>query len=811
MHNFVRNKNIMNNPYIVSFLFVLILVNPSFGRNQTFTPYVLEEEGRIVKPVQTSEGILFTDNYASSLYLEKDGKMEQVLALPNCGRDFQLSPDGSKVAFKLIDSMGMQAPAVFDISERTLNMLFQPSQLCGQPVFWGANGVAFSVENSLCFISDNKERNFVDLPNYCNQIAVHQSGNFFVWNNEDQQLILQDRVTGRKSVISPQGIPCLNPKFSTDGRKVLFNTIDGQLLIYNLADEKRYSLGQGGNASWVADSESILFTITIVEDFEVVEANLYLVDYTGRNLQQLTNTPSVLESQPTINKAGDVLFSCLNERKIFSAKLNLESKSLGAPTLLFEHPQPLPIQYYSVSNFKANRNLVDIGEMPFVHQVYDTPDFHDGSGSCGPTTAVMALASFNILPAWPTVINKILIHTNDFGSYVADKYHYNENFFDTYTSPYTSDAWGAYSYMWASGSPSSTMRNYFQLHGLTSSQSWTSYCSFQDTKDEIDDGFPQSLCHYMTTAGHITLAKGYIENQFTLLFHDPNGDKNTPNYPSYDGENVLYDWPGYNNGYQNLDATGTHGGIAWSVTTRKAPQTFNDTIVDDIDFDHGFYMFNEPPSHMKYFRDQTSGHNGHSWWTITIDSNPDVCFVTWEPTITDAGLYEISAYIPASSSDAQQVVYYISTLMNTDSVVIDQSAYSNEWALLGFYQLSSLDSVQVYLGDNTGIAGEKMVFDAIRFSRAPMVNIDEIQNKKSELKIFPNPATEEFTVAFSESASAKTIDLLSMDGRVIKTYQNSGGQGSVIIIIHDLALPSGLYMVRCFDEGKVLTGKVSVR
>jgi len=35
-------------------------------------------------------------------------------------------------------------------------------------------------------------------------------------------------------------------------------------------------------------------------------------------------------------------------------------------------------------------------------------------------------------------------------------------------------------------------------------------------------------------------------------FHRPLRSKNTRGYPSYDGAGARYDWPGYNNGYQNL-------------------------------------------------------------------------------------------------------------------------------------------------------------------------------------------------------------------------------------------------------------------
>ncbi|MCF8371505.1 MAG: T9SS type A sorting domain-containing protein [Bacteroidales bacterium] len=796
------------NHIFLSFLFLLI--GNFYLPAQDANPYKLEEEGQIVHPHRSSAGILFTDNYASSLYLIYNGKAEQVLKSPNCGRGFHLSPDGSKVAFKYIDSTGKQAPAIFDLINQKVDLLYAPVTLCGQPMFWGTSGLAYSIGNTVLIYSDKNEIK-IDLPNYCNQIAVSSDGSAFIWNDKNQQLFLHVIENGKDQLISPAGISCLNPQWSPDGNRIVFNAIGGQLYVFSLNENRYFEIGTGGNPVWTKDSEEIIFERAIIQDFKLITSDLFIADYKGSNVRQLTRTLDIFESQPSLDENSGLIFSNIKERKIFSAEIDFKKDELKNVQIVFEHPAPLPIRFYPIKKFAQQKSLVDLGEMPYVNQVYDTPDFHDGSGSCGPTTALMALASFNILPPWPTLINKIYPHVNDYGSYVADKYYFNGNYFGTYTNPYSSDAWGAYSYMWASGSPSSTMRDYYLLHGLVASQSWTLYCSFEDTKIEIDAGFPHSLCHYMTTAGHITLAKGYIDNQFTLLFHDPNGDKNTPGYPSYDGQNVFYDWPGYNNGYQNLDPSGTHGGIAWSVTTRKDDPVYNDTIVDDLAFGHGFYIFNEPPSHMQYFRDQTSGYNDHSWWTLTINSNQDVCYVTWKPAIADSGLYEISTFIPAINANAQQAKYFVTTDSTTFEVIIDQSAYQNKWVLLGYYNLSSTDSCTVYLGDNTGIAGEQLVFDAMRFSRAPMVGVHEISTSTEKIKVFPNPANGDFTIQVPELGTSTTIKIINIEGKIVFSDIVAQFQQSINLNTRDLNLRPGLHFIQYETGDGVYSASLSVQ
>ena len=67
----------------------------------------------------------------------------------------------------------------------------------------------------------------------------------------------------------------------------------------------------------------------------------------------------------------------------------------------------------------------------------------------------------------------------------------------------------------------------------------------------------------LTTSGHYIVTIGYFNSQYTAFFNDPYGNKNS-GYMNYNGHGVYYDWPGYNNGYSNLNtvtASSTRGPI----------------------------------------------------------------------------------------------------------------------------------------------------------------------------------------------------------------------------------------------------------
>jgi len=46
----------------------------------------------------------------------------------------------------------------------------------------------------------------------------------------------------------------------------------------------------------------------------------------------------------------------------------------------------------NISNKKSKSVIMVQGDVPYVHQVYDTPDWHNGNWSCAPTTAIMTIA-----------------------------------------------------------------------------------------------------------------------------------------------------------------------------------------------------------------------------------------------------------------------------------------------------------------------------------------------------------------------------------------------------------------------------------
>jgi Tol biopolymer transport system component len=126
----------------------------AFSQNTT-DAYKAESDGYFIHPVNTTAGVIATDNYASKIYLVQNSGLKTLISSPGCGRYFTLSPDKSKIGFKLISSDGMQVPAIYDLAKGNITKMSDPVKLCGQISFSNNGQVAYTIGNELNVITGN--------------------------------------------------------------------------------------------------------------------------------------------------------------------------------------------------------------------------------------------------------------------------------------------------------------------------------------------------------------------------------------------------------------------------------------------------------------------------------------------------------------------------------------------------------------------------------------------------------------------------------------------------------------------------------
>jgi murein DD-endopeptidase MepM/ murein hydrolase activator NlpD len=138
-------------------------------------------------------------------------------------------------------------------------------------------------------------------------------------------------------------------------------------------------------------------------------------------------------------------------------------------------------------------------------------------------------------------------------------------------------------------------------------------------------------------------------------------------------------------------------------------------------------------SESKYWYEATTGHGDHSYWTYTMATKED-CWAEWRPVLPETGLYEVMAFIPSVNTTSQQARYQITHRRGTDTTIIDQSRYLDQWASLGRYPFSTSPTMPsvVRLSDQTGepftrykASRKQIAFDAMRFVRVEGVRDEE--------------------------------------------------------------------------------------
>jgi hypothetical protein len=731
-----------------------------------------------------SSGIIFTNSDNSAIYLLQNNSPELLTESPGCGFGFALSKDGNTIGFKYIDQNGNQVPSLLDLSTKQITKLHSAAEYAGQVSFANDGSFAFTVGNQLIIHSGNNITKY-DLGVYSNIAPISPDAKYAAFNDNNDQIYIINLKTGIKEKITDDTCGYFSPNWSPDGTKLLYSSLSGILKVYDLEANKTYFIGSGFSPSWSNDSQSIVFYRKEIKNLELINSDIFISSFNGNSIKQITSTPDQLEKDPSFgNNDSDIIYSTFNSEAIIKANVSYKNYSLTNLKEINLNLKPIELKQIHSLNKVEDIDTLDI---PYINQVYDVPDYCTvGYSACAPTSAMMVLAFYKILPTWTIRCSWPYSHYSNYGRYISDSYRFRGVSYTT----------GAYGYMWTSGySPYSRMVNFFNYHGFSATR--TDAPSYETILNAVNSGKPYVLCVGLTTAGHVIVAHGTASQSHTFIFNDPYGNKNTPGYPSYDGKNVKYDWPGYNNGYKNLNT------VYWSVLPKYNQSSFSDTLIDDLDFGNGFYLNTTAPQAMYKWKDLNQGYQGHMWFTYTTDSaKTDTCYAAWTPNLPKDGFYKVYAYIPFSNAEA--AIYKINSADGVKTSIINQTQFKNAWADLGKYRFYSGTSGYVRLGDSSSIGGQPIIFDAVKW-----IYIDSVEtaikdanvslpNKYTLEQNYPNPFNPTTIINYSiPQTSFVTLKIYDGLGKVVASLINEQkAAGNYEAEFNGSKLSSGIYFYR---------------
>lgn len=753
--------------------------------------YQQEQAGYFAQPLFSEYGIVATDNFAASIYLLTD-KIQIPVSAAGCGNYYRLSPDGKTLGFKLIDENGMQAAALLNLQTGAVNLLHEKSDRAGQPQFLSNSTIYFTIDTKL-YIKHQQQTGEFELGYYANIVSVSEDLQMAAYNNAGDQIVLQNLTNGNSSIISDGESGYFLPQWSPAGQHLLYSSTAGELHLYDSRTGQSFGIGSGLKPAWSPHGDQILFYRQDITNMRLNSSDIYLYDVPTGQTVQLTATPDIFEMDAAFSaNSNRIIFHTYDNNEIFIADFDRQQKRILTRKKIFSGSPT--VKYHRIIKESQKSSHMDL---PYIHQVYDTPNWFNGHWACAPTASMMLLAHHNVLPYWNTYCRSPYQHYTVWGRYIAARYRFmGFDYSLAADDPNGNPGYGAYGYMWNTGSPHTRMEGFYEKHGFNA--------YMKDSPDhtrainQINAGQPFTICVGLTSSGHLVLAHGTGAEEHTLVTNDPYGDKNTYGYPSYDGKNAYYDWPGYNNGYQNLQT------VYWSVQATYDKGLPQDTlIVDDLDMQERFYLHTKSPATMDYWWDAKTGLYGHAWYTYTTVSDTlDTCYAAWRPNLPQAGLYRVMAYIPDISGAAGAARYRVYHTYGTDTLVINQDDHRGSWVSLGEFEFSAGDSGYVYLGDGSTIAGEKLLYDAMAFhgNRINAISGKEkdIQNEFMLFQNFPNPFNPVTSIEIHIVQPGRyRLQVFDIRGQIVNTLLDENLKtGSQRIEFDGSGLPSGTYFYR---------------
>ena len=545
------------------------------------------KSGYLRCPQQAKNGIVASNDRFTEIYIIKNNRIKSLVKTRGSGMYNNLNYEKTLVGFKSINDDGMQAPALLNLENESVTLLENYSEQCGQVSFSNDGTIAYTVGNRLIIRKKNSRSEF-DLGFYTNLAPISPDGKKVAYNDANGNTYILNLETKQRIQIT--GSNMFNPIWSPDGSKIVVQSLDENLTVYELKSKRLHRIGQGFNASWMDNSNELAYVFSDRnENFECSGNGIKLTSFDGRSKRVLVPISNEFPQDANIGRNNRILVTRarknrglsvleLNrnrvpakEQAIFKIK---EGSEFGLKPQFTKKkgysPNKVPSSDSQTNNPQKAPAAIGIYDIPYINQVWDVPASYDGCTkwgywACAPSTACMLLGYYGLLPKDNPVQSRASGVGLVYYSWYVGKDYTTKNGTKIYhrlTANGCGGVSGGYGYMWSgSNRPSNSMPNFYKINGVTTAYFQSSWSQFET---ETSLNYPYTICLKNNTNGHVVLgfrANGEVKpgsdiisyKRGSFVCHDPYGDYNATYYPNWDGRYATYDWPGYNNGWANIN------------------------------------------------------------------------------------------------------------------------------------------------------------------------------------------------------------------------------------------------------------------
>lgn len=464
-----------------------------------------------------------------------------VVASEARGAGFRPDWDGGSVLFKEVTPERHRAVA-FDPTQNQRTILREATQL-GEPIAEGGRRVL--AEGRRLTVSEHAgfEGAEVDLGSTPHLTEPDPTGRRVAFVGD--RLGVLDLDTGRTRWLTPVGA-WSHPRWSPDGTRLLVRTPADGFLVLDPDTGAPLAGADGTDPAWMPDG-SVVYEVVETEGYTVVSATLRRLDVsTGRRTTLLADL-ALHPRYPAPSPTGGLSFTDTRTGDLWWLPKE------GAPRRLLsaeDAPEGMSDSGAPPPTGAPPPNDSAIAYVPYMHQLWDTPDSFDGGWSCGPTSCTQLLGRWSILPnaditcSWPTP------HTSHWGNYIPYPYSFNGYTYDAWGVAAGGDCQGAHGYICRQygGAVWAYMVQFMLQHGIDSAQVGSGHSTFIG---EVEAGNPLYASVSVLGYGHIIVLRGYASGT-AMVTNDPYGNAGTGDWGNNDGEGAVYDWPGTNTGHLEI-------------------------------------------------------------------------------------------------------------------------------------------------------------------------------------------------------------------------------------------------------------------
>jgi hypothetical protein len=694
-----------------------------------------------------NNNILYSTDINKGLFVV-DLKTNKIIALENdisAAYQAVLSSDGRFVLYKNIDFSGensYQTPMLYDIEQKKNIPLSEPLFQCGVPSISKTGKISFMAGNELRILNpDLSIYKKIDIGNYANISAISPNGELVVLNDRKNQLFILNIETGAKIFITNGNDYYYEPSWSETGNLIAYRNAKSDIFIFNNNTRTSSLIETGYSLKWNKDD---LYFIKAQYNSDAA-----LIKSAPAKFSSLSNSSEILTTDlnkiynSVLNVDGNIFYTIKNSTGVYSQSLNKNAESITALKLTVTPDET--IEYKASGLLKVTSpysdKVIARFDSIYFNQVYDCRIDRAGigSGCCGAASTLMGLMFYSVLPEWGyQSLNKSY---SPYANYLSEIYTFKGV---TYNISYTRDAGGYYNtglgiYGWIyRNSLEDTKGHMAELisnHGLQSSVDWSP--TVQKAIAEVDAGYPTVVLNSLTTAGHYIMLTGYSDRVGTFVYNDPYGDANRTPYGRDKAIRIKYDYPGYSNGYTNLNT-------AWCfIYMRKAPDITLSNSQFSYDYRTGSKIY------VKYQIKNTGVADVTSSFKVKLILSEDKAIddkdiVLYEKeysslSLTDS-LADSTSFLPPASSFTKNYTLFL--VADADGKIVE-STKSNNSAAYDFSILAKPTTTVLYPFNGSTTTNKKptiyVAFDATQQIDTNVLKV--YVNKKDITSLFQKYTT----------------------------------------------------------------------